>query len=273
MMGRTTVQKCEAASLGANVFPDASQLCGVNLDRGARNSFNRYYDWSRLATAPCALINPNRAQCYDTGDVQGYVVVGNGLSDNTFLPTFGGRRRTLLNTEEGGGDHAKKAGIPLNRTYHSRPPRVAPPSRHAFEKEESTKERFDRIKERIVAHGKFSGWDVVAQPCRDLVHSFLNPASAALGPVDLDVLEGCIHARDLGNQTVRELNLTAIGDAGNHFLMSFWDFASVMRRKGALKELLFTEVGSPPPIPQGKWVNPFPYLFPGGPPIPRYHVS
>ena len=128
MQSRVLISGCEGSSLGADVFPNPADLCGVNLDRGARSTTNFYYDWSRLATAPCALINPSQAWCYDTGSEQGYVVVGNSLIETGLIPTFGSGRRRLF----GFGGSSNQT-----TTTTTPPPKKEP---HV----ETTRERFER---------------------------------------------------------------------------------------------------------------------------------
>lgn len=80
-------------------------------------------------------------------------------------------------------------------------------------------------------------WSHISSPCSDLALAVLDPASSksrgTLGIMDHLTLENCIRWRFIGNQSIQDLNLTALMPPGknNHFLLSIRDFASVVRGK------------------------------------------
>ena len=99
----------------------------------------------------------------------------------------------------------------------------------------------------------FSTWNHTAQPCKELVATFLaaNQAwdngdasfatSGGMGVLDVQTLEGCVHWRSVGRMLVADLsNSSTTGrmhseaDCCSHMLLSIEDFASVIARHKGL---------------------------------------
>jgi hypothetical protein len=78
------VSSCVAAAQFTTIFLDASAMCAVSTDANTVRGMSAYFTWGSLATAPCAILNSQNAQCSRT-DEMGYVVVGHGVHSTSFL--------------------------------------------------------------------------------------------------------------------------------------------------------------------------------------------
>jgi len=93
-----TVQSCAPAQLFSTVFLHSDSMCALSTDANMVRDVNAFFTWGSLATAPCAIVNPNNAQCYKT-DRMGHIVVGHGVIDTRFLG-----RRLLFDADESTDD-------------------------------------------------------------------------------------------------------------------------------------------------------------------------
>lgn len=79
--GEPVLQSCRNVDVQDRVFPDASQLCAITLDaRRVSTQTAASIDWNSLAAAPCVLISPSNAYCYNVP----------GTCNETFSHTLSG---------------------------------------------------------------------------------------------------------------------------------------------------------------------------------------
>jgi hypothetical protein len=219
MQQATPVQTCSSPLLSA-VMPDASQMCVVDMDIASMSTTNAFYDWNSLATTPCVLISSGNANCYSVG-AYGNLVVGHGVSNTPFAIGFGSTstNRRLLQS----GPHNYTLGP--NPHYQDPLLRIQPPT---------VLNTSDALQQGMLL---FQHWDHITEPCSSLAIAYL--AHQDIGIMGEHALANCVHWRQIGNQTIQEMNLTKLED-NDQFLMSIMDFASAIREKGALKELIDT---------------------------------
>lgn len=197
-------------------MPDASQMCAVSTDiSSSSRSTNVFYSWAALATAPCALISPGDAYCYNVGEY-GYLVVGHGgafLSSSA--QSWSSRRRALLGSIDDENEDERDSDYLL-------------------------------IDEEV----RMRDWSYVSDPCSSLAQKYYgfvkaermrkgdNSSSSRyyddddspLGVMDRLTLRKCVHWRRVGRRFIETFNATALGVyEDEHFLISLTDFVSVVR--------------------------------------------
>ena len=193
-----TLQSCRRADLADRVFPDASQLCAISLDyRRLSTQTITSLDWNALATAPCILVSPSNAYCYN---VPGYgpLVVGLGIVDASYRR----RRRHLLSFSD---DHDPMDPMDPMDDYQN--------LRHSVM--------------------SFILWNAtLARPCSTLAHAITFEANLSI--TDMHTLRSCVEWRQIGRDAIRHLNITSIRpgsheeEEANRLFMSLEDFASVV---------------------------------------------
>lgn len=218
MQTDTSMLSCTPSSVGQRVMPDPSQVCAV-ISTGRSSSF--YYDWNSLATAPCALVSPGMAYCYSVREY-GYLVVGTGVSGSS---VFGSRRRLL---EENRPENQTNPDIDWNQTN----PDIDWNQTNQFFDWNQTNKFFDWNQT-----NNFWDWEHTAQPCRSL-----SDAGKRGGVLDDLAWQSCMLWRQVGASFIEEFNITSLqpADEHDHFLLSFRDLASVIRRKNVVLQLYRT---------------------------------
>lgn len=189
MQMQTPVLACSPSSVGRPVMPDASQMCAVSTDLSGIRTTNMFYSWSSLATAPCALIGPGTAQCYNVRGY-GFLVVGRGIARSSVFGGGGGNRRRRILGEEG------NSSVPTEFLDWS----------HSQEGNSSGP-----------TAAEFLDWSHTSQPCRAL-----SDAGSRAGVMDSMGWEKCLHWRRVGASFIREFNVTSLQPAedNDHFLLS-----------------------------------------------------
>lgn len=86
-----------------------------------------------------------------------------------------------------------------------------------------------------IAH--FDSWNHTAEPCRMLANSYVHGGHLAI--TEEASLIACVQNRQFGNFTINALNLTRL-EGQDHFIMSFFDFVTVVSQRGVLRQLLNT---------------------------------
>ena len=194
--GEPVLQSCTRADAADRVFPDASQLCAITLDyRRVSTQTAISIDWNSLAAAPCVLISPSNAYCYNVPGY-GFLVVGLGIVDASY-------RRRLLGMDSSNADDDDSEDVQRMLLYY----KVA----------------------------SFSLWNNTARPCNILAQAAMAARTTQnMSIMDAETLRLCVHWRQIGRDAIRELNLTSVSaideddeNDANRIFMSLEDFASV----------------------------------------------
>ena len=161
-------------------------------------------DWNSLAAAPCVLISPSNAYCFNVPGY-GYLVVGLGIVDASY-------RRRLL----GISDFSQEQGA-------------------IDEEDESVQSLL--LYYRVMS---FSQWNNTARPCNILARAAITAKTTHnMSIMDAETLRLCVERRQTGRDLIHDLNLTStVGSTEdesesnendvNRLFMSLEDFASVV---------------------------------------------
>ena len=202
------VQQCSQPPGDSVDITDPTKMCGY-LPTADRTQPLTLAHWDALALAPCIYLNPSYVYCAQVYQPTGASPMAVGLIMAHLTQSFSSRR--LLSE----GRLLHHEGFELH----------SPESEYALP---DTKAMHSLLME---------DWNNTAAPCSGLAWAYQQ--EERLGPIDTMYLHRCAYWRQVGRETIKLFNLTALHKLDG-FLLSVDDFASALSQKSVLVSLVKT---------------------------------
>ena len=190
---------------------DPQKMCGY-LPSADRTQPLTLAHWDALAITPCSYLDPTYVYCAQVYQPSGVVPMAVGLVMASLTQSFSSRR--LLSE---GMLHPERFELHNAESEYALPDT---PAMHSLLLED---------------------WNHTAAPCSGLAWAYQQAArdksSPDLGPLDTMYLHRCAYWRQVGRETVRVFNLTALARLDG-FLLSLDDFAAALSHKSVLVQLV-----------------------------------
>jgi hypothetical protein len=191
---------------------DPGKMCGY-LPSADRTQPLTMVHWNAMALTPCTYLNPSYVYCTQVYQTTGVSSMAVGLVMASLTQSFSSRR--LLSE---GMVHPEFFELHSAESEYALPDT---PAMHSLLLED---------------------WNATAAPCSGLAWAYQQAARRGdplshLGPLDTMYLHRCAYWRQVGRETIRIFNLTALARLDG-FLLSMDDFAAALSHKSVLIQLI-----------------------------------